>query len=62
MMNNNFCSTTLYYSILSLFAVLYETRYDRHNYFWYYRPSIVDPFTFFIVLKTHVTVISMCDQ
>ena len=22
-----------------------ETRYDLHNYLWYYRPSIIDPFT-----------------
>ena len=29
-------------SILYLFVVLYETCYDQHNYFWYYRPSIID--------------------
>ena len=28
-----------------MFVVLYETRYDQHNYFWYYKPSIIDPFT-----------------
>ena len=25
-------------SVLSLFAVLYETRFYQYNYFWYYRP------------------------
>ena len=33
------------YSILSLVLVLYETRYNKHNYFWYYRPFIIDLFT-----------------
>ena len=28
-----------------LFVVINETRYGRHNYFWYYRPSIIDPFS-----------------
>ena len=28
----------------SLFVDLYETRYDQHNYFWYNRPSTIDPF------------------
>ena len=32
-------------SALSLFVVLHETRYDQHNYFWYYRNFIIDPFT-----------------
>ena len=32
-------------SNISLFVVIYETRYDQYNYFWPYRPSIIDPFT-----------------
>ena len=31
-------------STLSLSVVLYETRYYQHNFFWYYRPSIIDQF------------------
>ena len=31
--------------ILSLFVVLYETRYDQHNYFLVLKTSIIDPFT-----------------
>ena len=33
-------------SVISLFIVLYETRSNQHNYFLYYRPYIIDPFTF----------------
>ena len=33
------------YSIFSLIVVIYENRYDQHKFFWYYRPSIIDPFT-----------------
>ena len=36
-------------SIISLFAVLYETRYDQPIYFWYYKRSIIDPFTFIYI-------------
>ena len=32
-------------SILSLFVILHETKYNQHNCFWYYRPSIMDPLT-----------------
>ena len=28
-----------------LFFVLYDTRYYQHNFFWYYRSSIIDSFT-----------------
>ena len=24
-----------------LFVILYETRYDQHNYFWYSRPTVI---------------------
>ena len=33
-------------SILSLFADLYESGYDIHNYFWYNIPSSIDQMTF----------------
>lgn len=36
---------TIYRSILFVFVVLSETRYDQYNYFWYYRPTVIDPFT-----------------
>ena len=32
-------------SIISLFVVLYENIYNQFNYFWYYRPFIIDQFT-----------------
>ena len=32
-------------SIISLLVALYDTRYNQPNYFWYYRPSIIDPIT-----------------
>ena len=28
-----------------VFVVIYGTRYDQSKYFWYYRPSIIDSFT-----------------
>ena len=37
--------------IFLLFVVSYETRYNRRNYFWYYRPSIIYPFTYCILAK-----------
>ena len=38
-------------TILLLFVVLYETTYDQHNYFLYYRPSIIDAFTLIVVAQ-----------
>ena len=32
-------------SILSIFVVLCENRYNQQSYFWYYRPIIIDQFT-----------------
>ena len=36
-------------SNFSLFVVVYEIIYHQHNYFWYYRPTITDPFTLMVI-------------
>ena len=38
-------------SILLLFVVLFESKYDQHNYFLYYRPFHCRPIHFKSVIK-----------
>ena len=47
-------------SNLSLFVVIYETRYDQRNYIWYFKPSIIDISTLIFYTKSdNVAVISV---
>ena len=41
----------------SLLVVLYEIRYDLHNYFWYNRISIIYPFTLNISIYRYTFII-----